>query len=232
MQLNDIFDHLVSGELHTVAIGQVDPATGELSDENKRRMLSHINAGLDALHARFTLRQETLKVLMVPGLLRYRLAADNALSTSWLPRTKYIDDSVVPFDFKLYQILEVRDADGVDITPSIKQPRFDLIELPEAVSESHEYISVDCRVSHRKLTEIDLDIDHDLVEVNLPYAHLEALGYFIASRIHNPVGMQDEMGQGINYSMKYEAACQALENEGFQLDESMDSDRAARGGWC
>lgn len=229
MNLQDIFDHLVYGELHTVALGKV--INGEIPEENKKRLLTHINAGLDAIFGRFNLREERLKLLLTPEKTRYVISPRHAISNPAGAPERYIDDTSVPFDYKFYKLLNVHDKQDNSLLTATVQPRYNIIELPEAVTLSDEYLTLTCRAGHRRLTEIDLAIPSEFVDVELPYSHLEALGYFIASRVMNPIGMQDEMGQGINYSMKFEAACRVLEDQGFQLDLNLEHTRAERGGW-
>ena len=55
------------------------------------------------------------------------------------------------------------------------------------------------------------------VDLNLPDMYLEALVYFVASRVFNPVGMNQEFYSGDNYANKYEMECQRLEALGLEL---------------
>lgn len=55
------------------------------------------------------------------------------------------------------------------------------------------------------------------VDLQLPDMYLEALVYFVASRVFNPVGMNQEFYSGDNYANKYEMECQRLEALGLEL---------------
>jgi len=67
--------------------------------------------------------------------------------------------------------------------------------------------------------------------VQLPDSHLEALLFFVASRVNNPIGMTNEFNAGNSYAAKFEAACQALEEQGLQVDQDSQNTRLHRGGW-
>lgn len=57
------------------------------------------------------------------------------------------------------------------------------------------------------------------VDVELPDMYLEALIYFVASRVMNPIGMNEEFHAGNNYAAKYEEECQRLEGKDLNLTD-------------
>lgn len=57
------------------------------------------------------------------------------------------------------------------------------------------------------------------VDVELPDMYLEALIYFVASRVMNPIGMNEEFHAGNNYAAKYEEECQRLEVKDLNLTD-------------
>ena len=71
----------------------------------------------------------------------------------------------------------------------------------------------------------------NMVDIDLPYQYLEALCYFIASRINNPMGMTNEFHAGNSYAAKYEMACLALERDNIRVDQVSQPDRIGRNGW-
>ena len=84
---------------------------------------------------------------------------------------------------------------------------------------------------HPKLVEVGGGINPETMELELPYSHLEALLYFVASRVHNPMGMANEFHAGNSWAAKYEAECMKLQQQNLEIDESNDSDRISRNGW-
>ena len=68
-------------------------------------------------------------------------------------------------------------------------------------------------------------------EIELPYSHLEALLYFIASRVHNPIGMANEFHAGNSWAAKYEHECVRLEQLNLRVDQGEDNTNFCRNGW-
>jgi hypothetical protein len=71
----------------------------------------------------------------------------------------------------------------------------------------------------------------DNVEVELPDSHLEPLLLFVASRVHNPIGMSNEFHAGNSYYAKYEASCQQIELLNLLVDQGSQNTRHAANGW-
>jgi hypothetical protein len=66
-----------------------------------------------------------------------------------------------------------------------------------------------------------------LIETELPRTYLEALLYFVASRVFNPVGLESAVIRapfhtGNNYYSKYEAACALLASVGLDVEETVE----------
>jgi hypothetical protein len=67
--------------------------------------------------------------------------------------------------------------------------------------------------------------DFSDITLELPDAYLEPLCYYVAARLHNPVGMTNEFHSGNNYFQKFELACQQLETANVELDTIRTHDR-------
>ena len=67
--------------------------------------------------------------------------------------------------------------------------------------------------------------------MELPDAYLEALLYFVASRINNPIGMTNEFHAGNSYAAKYEQECARLEMLNLEVDQGYQNTRLRAGGW-
>ncbi|TXH15232.1 MAG: hypothetical protein E6R03_07525 [Hyphomicrobiaceae bacterium] len=90
------------------------------------------------------------------------------------------------------------------------------VEVPEAWRTAQ--LEVLYRAGHPKIRFGDGDFDPERVTIELPETHLEPLLYFVASRIHNPIGMTNEFHAGNNFAARYEAVCAALEGKGMQIE--------------
>lgn len=124
---------------------------------------------------------------------------------------------------------------------AIFTPSRDVIEVPRAIVNhgwdlperwQTDNLEIFYRADAPKIVIPIGYFDPDRVEVPVPASHLEPLLYFVAGRIHNPVGMGDEFNAGNTYAAKFEAACQQLESAGLQVNQdSQGSNRLARNGW-
>jgi hypothetical protein len=47
--------------------------------------------------------------------------------------------------------------------------------------------------------------------------------YFVASRVHNPIGMTNEFHAGNSYAAKYEQACMLLDMKNLQVDQGSEN---------
>lgn len=55
--------------------------------------------------------------------------------------------------------------------------------------------------------------------------------YYVASRVHNSIGMTGEFNAGNNYSAKYEMSCQQLEQMNLRVDQDSQNSKLQRGSW-
>lgn len=234
MTLKDIFDHLAYGELAGYFLGTIDEETGTLTEDNQLKMVSHINAGLAALYTRFTLRKESVRIELSDERTRYPLRKEFAMSSG--KPDAFINDLAVPLDHDVLAIQSIYDDKGkpvpinaLDSPCSVLTPTPLTMEVPEALKS--EFLTVRYKAGPKRLDEFDMMGDPSFTEIALPFVYLEALGYYIASRVLNPTGMQQEMTQGTNYSLKYEAACMLLEQTGMHVQEDTYHPRACRNGW-
>lgn len=244
MTLQEIFDQLSYGELAQINLG--GSGDSGINESNWERVLASVNLGLTELHKRFLLREARIDVLVQPGKTTYVLdkkyAVSNLKSTA-LP--KYLNDSAdAPFDNVLLKIERVYDEEGNELglnqggdaydllNTSCRTPSYNTLVIPAEVKS--EVLTVVYRANHPIIEKTLGYFDIANVEVALPYSHLEALLFYVASRIMNPIGVSGSQGQfheGNNYSAKFEAACALLERTNLRVDQSEWNTRLERNGW-
>lgn len=219
MKLAEIFTYLSSGELSQLAMGQ--QTYGETSEKNFGYLITSINLGLTALHKRFLLKKSHIKFALSTEGTVYDLKRADILKIEQVLTEEGqelgVNDSNLPYSCTTPQL-------GVLSVPEVivnKGP-----DLPEA------YITDVLRVVYRAdHARIPLEVDPETYEVGLPYSHLEALLYFVASRVHNPIGMTNEFHAGNSWAAKYEQECSRLEQQGIQIDNGESNSRLSAGGW-
>lgn len=173
--------------------------------------------------------------MLKPGLTRYTLTRAFALSN---PKAvvKYIDDTAVPFMDDLAKVIGVRVPDGPELSLnqrddrwSCQTPTTHLIEVPKIIVDQSpdlpdalktDKLELIYQATHPLIdTSEDADIEPDLVEIELPYAFLEPLLYFVASRVHHPVSLDSEINPAMSYAIKFEQLCAALENANLAVNK-------------
>lgn len=236
MKLQDIFDQLSGGEFSQLSIGGSN--AGVIDEGNYRRVLGHVNLGLIALFKRFSLKEGRLTLALQEGVSSYKLQSSFAVNgVGSTEPVRYIVDTVgEPFLDDIIKVEQVLTDDLVELplndssdTTSVFTPSALVLRVPDDVDS--DLLTVVYRASHAKLAVTPGAWFPKDVDVALPETHLEPLLYYVASRVHNPIGMSNEFHAGNSYYAKYEAACQALEGKGLQVDQGSQNSRLFRNGW-
>lgn len=246
MKLQEIFDHLGAGEFSQLSIGGKD--AGVLNESNWANVIGHVNLALTALFKRFTLKEGRLVLQLRNDRTLYKLSSTFAVNARRGDPVRYIldtpDDRFVDDIIKVEKVLTddeyelgLNDAsDQYSVTTptalSLRVPQ-DLIDKPSDLPEALKTVNLTIvyRANHPKIVQGLGYFDPNRVEVQLPDTHLEALLYYVAGRVQNPVGMTNEFNASNNYMARFEAACQELEGKGLQVDQGETNMRLVRNGW-
>lgn len=216
MLLSDVFDSLAYGPLAAVAMA----TDGEISTQDMPRLLNLINQGLLDLHKRFELQRKTQPLEVVEGDVRYVLRGEG-------------DDLL-----ELLEIL-VENFHGISPVTRVNHPKYlrpdvplcYMMVSPTTVRFNHPLnnlmdFSISYKARHPKIVVDDFEtVDTTKVEIDLPMAYLEALSFYVASKVIVPI--DNNLGnpqEGSNYRAMYEQACQALEFQGLDIDDAAHSD--------
>lgn len=247
MKLIEVLTQLSVGELSQISIGGGDP--GVIRPADYPKIVPSINLGLTALFSRFPIKEGRQTLTLVPGKQLYVLDPKYAVTnTSSLEPVKYITDTVdEPFTgnvLKIERVLTPDDYEFVlndkDDIYSISTPGYSTLRLPSVVVAGGpdlpdelkmSTLQVHYREGHYKIGGVDGDFDPEEDEVYLPEAYLEALLFYVASRVHNPIGMTNEFNAGNNFAAKYERSCQMLESKDLYIDQGSQSNKLQRNGW-
>ena len=224
MKLQDIYDQLSYGELRQLFLGEGDDTTDTTMPIDFKKVLPSVRLALTALHTRFRLRTGTVSVPLELGKQSYILLHPDLLK---------IEKVFGVYGGKKYEIPLNKAKD----LSSIQTPSMNSVLIPSDTEEAPwlletTALTVEYRQDH---TPIDTHVANAaplVVDVALPITHMEALLYYVASRLHNPLGMDPgAMHEGNNFAQKYEMSCQMLEANGFAVDEDNTNDRLERNGW-
>jgi hypothetical protein len=223
--LQEVFDQLTYGELSQLSIGGAE--AGEISEVNYEKIIAHINLGLTALYKRFPLKQDRVQIPLVPGTFFYSTL------------------TIAPHLLKVEQVLtdggiELPLNDAADMysvnTPSASNLHVPADIVDQLVDLPDEYkttgLTVVYRANHPRVVKRLGFFDPKRERLQLPDSHLEPLLFYVASRVHTPMGAGQFEGQmGNNYYAKYEASCQSLETANLNVDQGSQSNRLRENGW-
>jgi hypothetical protein len=232
MFLTEIFDQLTYGELGQINIGGA--TMGEIVSNNYPAMVSHLNAGLTRLHTRFDLKDGEVIIQQYETITDYVLRPAYTISTGTAP-IKYIVDTVEkPFPNDLIKIEQVFDEQGKEIplnkpseSTSMFTPAYDTLQIP--VPNDDLATSLIYRARHAQISADNMD--PDTTEINIPHTHMEALVYFMASRVFSSRGTTEYGNESAMHFARYEAACQTLEKYGMDNKAINEGSHFNRGGW-
>lgn len=247
MKLQDVFSQLAYGELSQVVQGTL--VNGVVDPVHHPALVSHINLGLTALFKRFNLKEGSLTLSLIPGKLVYPLTKAYAVSTmeSIEPVRHILDSSLSPFLGDCLKVEKVFTqsnwemglndlSDPYTCTTSsmttlvVPEPVVSQrSDLPDELKTST--LRVVYRANHPLLVIEENDFFPEEIELELPDSHLEALLYFIASRVNNPIGMGQEFNAGNNWNARYEQECMRLESLSLQIHQGTENDRFSMRGW-
>jgi hypothetical protein len=245
MLIQEVFDALRHGELSQLAIATGDD--GNIPRAKYPALLSHLQLGLTALYRRFLLREGRMRLVMIPGTTLYQLNREYAQSNTRSRKpVKYLHDQAEPFMDELMKLERVLTDAEYEINLNVERdpwsaftPTTTSLRLPKALTEQKSDVPLHLktadltlvyRANHPKIDVEDFDIDSTTID--LPETYLEPLLYFIAARVHTPIGTPNEGQVGMNWVARYEAACRELENQGLDIEQGGANERLYRNGWA
>ncbi len=209
MKLSEVFSHLAYGELSQVVFGE--NIEGEIRDDRIPGLVSHINMGLLSLYRRFYLKE---------GIIQFEFSD--------------VGNTYVLQATDINKIEKVTTAEGYElslndysdmyscITPTLQSIIVPQCIIDRSVDLPTELVTDSLIIIYRaRHPIIGAGVDFfipDNIELELPYTHLQALLYFVASRVYNPIGMVNEFHSGNTWFAKYEQECKWLEIQGMQVN--------------
>lgn len=244
MKLGSIFQQLTHGEFFELSLGA---GQGVIGPDQYDRMTNMVNLGLATLYKRFKIKEGRVWLQLEEGKYEYLIHSDFAMSTK-VNMPKYIIDSKGnPFTNDINKIEAVENQEGFELPlnnpnepHTIQSLKQNLLEFPVMFVDKQKelpekmrgtLLKVVYRAGHGAAICCPSYYDPDMVEVPLPDMYLEALLYFVASRVYNPIGFNQDFHNGNNYAAKFEAECQRLELLGLQLTSTIENGRFVKNGW-
>lgn len=210
MNLADIARQLSYGELSQISFGRELSTSPTL--ERVSQLADNVNLALTSIYKRFNLKEDRLSVTLSPTVFIYPLNSANLLKVEQVQTVSGevlgLNDASDPYSCSTPSTKQLRVPEDV-----AKQGR----DLPEKYKTTGLWVVF--RANHPRIpAQTAFTSGMHTIELELPDAYLQALLYFAASRVHNPVGMVNEFNAGNNFFAKYEAECRRLELENMGVD--------------
>lgn len=228
MLVEDIINDLKYGELSSHGMFMAD----DFTEQDKARLIHHMNIGLTALYARFPLLTRELTLIQVAGKTIYKLHSDHTtFDVNAVDYDTYLIDSIeFPFNDDLIQVLTVYDEEGNEIRINdftadcvVTLPAPDILEIPAPVDTNALFL-----IYQAKPEKVDMSTK----EIILPDNFKPALLAYIAHRVYSGGTAQEHVNQANVMLQKYELFC--MQQREYGTDNSHENDRNIKpclGGW-
>lgn len=227
MNLKTFLDMLIETELSQHVFGSLDE---EEKLVKKYELINLINRGLENLHSRFIIKKGEIRI-NVANNHRYRHDITDE------------DFTLSPdYERNVIKVLEIWDECGEPCSfnthhrsmasHSHKEKSIQMVDNKTLIFEGCEgcyriiYHAGPKLIVKPKTIEL---FDPELIELDISLEYIDALIYYIASRIFSVTlpmeGNAAQYSPGILYSAKYEQECQRLKDLNFEIEGIGDRDQ-------
>ena len=249
MKLKKIEEALLASEVFTFELAGDN---GLLDPKFKQRMYTLINLALSDLHQRFHIREESVLLKANPDIKRYQLIPENSVLTK---ADGYILDTAEnPFKGDILEVLRVKLPNQTEhtINQVTNTHNFyggvyhngkvsntsSLISTPTSSELSFSTSPTEAiyEVIY-KADSLPIDIPNATsdTEVIIHNTYLNAICYFVASKMYNPAGAESigrsMFHEGNNWSSKYEDECRRIKDNLSGNKSLTEMSNFERGGW-
>jgi len=239
MFLSELFEHLASGELSQLSMGDIDDLIIQVEDYPK--IIPSVNLALTEIYKRFPINIDELILVQYEHISTYHLNKRFAqTNTESSEPYKYIDDTqFLPFNDNILKVEQVFNEIGVELSlneevdygefsvfgndisepfrgrhidhhiQSVKTPSYNTIQILPAPIEDNNLL-IKYRAHHKHIPA-SANIIPGEIELNIPTAMLEPLLLYIGGRIHANLGGEDP-NSGMGFIQRFEASCQKIED--------------------
>lgn len=240
ISMREVIDMLTDCELAQLVY--VDSDSKTLNMRTLPGLIRTLNLGVLEMHKRFLLKTGTAEVLLDKERHRYYLRPAHRVGAKG-DSPKYLISSDLLGPRSLLKVEQIFDQEGreyslnTDPFYGLMTPAPDILEVSDHIllNSRANKLTVKFRMAPRAEILCD-DLEEEDIEnlkVDIPYTHLQALIWFVASRSHASKGFQENTAsEFISYGNKFEAECAALDALNYRVDQQGGTDRLMRQGWA
>jgi hypothetical protein len=236
--LKDIFTLLATGEFSNIALDK--DRNGNLDESEYEKVIGHLNLALVELYKRFKFQEEEINIHVNMTESIYYLRPEYMVPLGFISTTKYLEKpSDSDGSLNIIEVKDIYDANDEKLsfnnrfaTPFIKQKAVDTFKITGLEAAAVYRIVYQ---AHPPLIILDNDFELDECAINIPRTILDAILYYIATRIYRPIGANNSTAnadKGDNYQQQYELACQKIDLYGLDIQFDDEPDNYERDGWA
>lgn len=231
MFLNEVHEQLCSAELSMLFEGE----GASLSAASLPKINSIIQAGINDLNKKFSVREKEILVRISDDINVYELIPANAVS-SGNPKGFILDSVQDPYLGDLMSIIKVSDDRGEELRLNTDKNRGVYTPAYNTIKLDPKSIKGDMLIKYKaRIKPMDLTVSPNNTYIDLPDHFLNALVLYVASRRYNPKGAET-IGRGMfhegnNYWSKYIEECNDLKASLASTGSVGDNTNFYRGGW-
>ena len=231
MFLNEVHEQLCSAELSMLFEGE----GASLSAASLPKINSIIQAGINDLNKKFSVREKEILVRISDDINVYELIPANAVS-SGNPKGFILDSVQDPYLGDLMSIIKVSDDRGEELRLNADKNRGVCTPAYNTIKLDPKSIKGDMLIKYKaRIKPMDLTVSPNNTYIDLPDHFLNALVLYVASRRYNPKGAET-FGRGMfhegnNYWSKYTEECNDLKASLASTGSVGDNTNFYRGGW-
>jgi len=220
MQLSEILEYLMYGELANLAIGSDEE--GHIREKDIPKVISNINLAMIDIYKRYPVLVKLINIQMYEHISMYQLHSKYAARNfNSVEPYKYLIDSVFyPFNDDVIKILGVVNEGGTPYPLNVENdelsvftPAYNIIQVPYPINENK--IQVEYQAYPAKIPSDTTDLT---LEVNLPEFLLEPLISYVNYKLLTRVGV--DKPESINYLKKYELEMNRINDLGVFNSDS------------
>jgi len=235
--LRDLFHLLASGEFSSISLSRT--STGGLNESEYEKVIGHLNLGIVEIYKRFRFLENELTLHADPRVTKYYLREDRIADLHHINTQRYIERPSDPDGcLNIIEITGVFNEAGDEYTmnnrfktPCILQKANDILTITKLTAP--EKLSIVYQAYPSKITMED-DFNPREIVVPIPETIIEALLYYVASRVYKPMGSNDSTAnadKSASYQQQFELSCQKLEFYGLDPDNQDAANTFEERGW-
>lgn len=235
--LDELFTLLATGEFSNISLSR--NSTGGINESEYAKVIGHINLGMVELYKRFKLMENELTLSVTPERALYFLADDRIITVPAGTIDQYITLTSEQTYLNIIEVTGAFDTDGNELTmnnrfstPSIQQQGLNVLKISkvtEALSMNIVY------QAHPTKIVLDDDFDPKTYLLYISDVIIEALLYYVASRIYKPTGGNNSTAnadKSISYQQQYELSCQKIDLFGLGIQNCDSENKFETQGWA